>query len=215
MAVLIFANGDMLASGWLSPYLAQATMLLAADGGARHLQAIGQRPDVVIGDLDSFPAVLREEWRAASTEFVTHPEAKDETDLELALLYAAANYEDEILVFGGIGGRLDQTLANMLLLMHPQLRHRKIRYLTQYQQIWLVLDDTEIRGERGDLVSLIPLQGDVHVRSTSGLRWSLTDEVLTFGPARGLSNVMVDDIAAVSVRSGCLLCIHTSQLWER
>lgn len=215
VTVLIFANGDVVASDWLLPYLARASVVIAANGGARHLQAMDRRPDVVIGDLDSFPAQLRDAWGSASTEFVTHPEAKDETDLELALLYAVSNFDEEVLVFGGVGGRLDQTLANILLLMHPQLRHRQIRFLTEYQQIWLVRDDIEIHGKRGDLVSLIPLQGDVHVQTTSGLRWSLTDEVLAFGPARGLSNVMLGDVATVSVASGCLLCIHTSQLWER
>lgn len=215
MTVLIFANGDMVASDWVSPYLAQATVLIAADGGARHLLAVGQRPDIVIGDLDSFTEALQEEMQATETRFLTHPAAKDETDLELALLYATANFEDDILIFGAVGGRLDQTLANMLFLVHPRLRNRHIRFLTEHQQIWLVHDITEIRGRRGDLVSLIPLQGDVHVEATSGLRWSLMDEVLTSGPARGLSNVMIDDVATVKVRSGFLLCVHTSQLWER
>ncbi len=215
MSVLIFANGDMETTSWAKSYLAQASAVIAADGGASHLVALGVLPQVVIGDLDSFPAERRPEYEAAGVRFIEYPEAKDETDLELALLHAAAHYDEEIIIFGGIGGRLDQTLANVLLLMHPQLRDKDIRFLTEHQQIWLVQERARIEGEAGDTVSLIPFGGDVHVLSTTGLRWELRDELLSFGPARGLSNVMEDAIAEVCVASGYLLCVHTSQIWRR
>jgi thiamine pyrophosphokinase len=215
MTVLIFANGDMETRTWTRDYLARATAVIAADGGASHLAALDVLPQVVIGDLDSFPRERRREYEAAGVRFIEHPEAKDETDLELALLHAAAHYEEEIIIFAGIGGRLDQTIANVLLLMHPQLRNRDIRFLTEHQQIWLVHEQARIEGKAGDTVSLIPLGGDVHVLSTTGLRWELRDEQLSFGPARGLSNVMEDAVAEVRIASGYLLCVHTSQIWQR
>ena len=227
MTTLIFANGDMDgAADWIEPYLEEAATIIAADGGARHLRALGRWPDVVIGDLDSFPAGTREEYEAAGSRFIEHPAAKDETDLELALLYAAkrdgdaAAVEPEpILILAGLGGRLDQMFANVLLLMHPALRGRPIRFITEHQQIWLVgtdgPDTTEIAGQVDDTVSLIPLGGDVRVARTSGLKWALEDERLTFGPARGLSNVMVEEKAAVAVASGRLLVVHTDRNWKR
>lgn len=215
MPVLIFANGDMERTAWVTAHLQGATAIVAADGGARHLAALNVRPEIVIGDLDSFPVERRAEYEAAGTQFIEYPRAKDETDLELALLYVVVHYQEEIVILGGIGGRLDQTLANVLLLMHPQLRDRNIRFLTEHQQIWLVQGQTRIEGKAGDTVSLIPLGGDVHVLSTSGLQWRLYDETLSFGPARGLSNVMVEDVAEVQIASGHLLCVHTAQIWQR
>jgi len=71
-----------------------------------------------------------------------------------------------------------------------------------------VTNAAAIDGEIGDTVSLIPLGGDVHLQKTSGLQWPLVDEILTFGLARGVSNVMVQRQATISVVSGTLLCIH-------
>ena len=56
---------------------------------------------------------------------------------------------------------------------------------------------------------LFPLGGDVFVQATTGLQWRLADDWLTFGPARGVSNVMVQDVAEVVVGDGRLLCIHS------
>lgn len=215
MSVLIFANGDLEPSDWLTPHLDNATVIIAADGGAWHVLGHSKTPDVLIGDLDSLDTEVKERLMGKSTLIAAHEPDKDETDLELALLYATRNYEEEILVFGGLGGRLDQMFANILLLMHPELRERNISFKTRYQRIWLIAREATIEGEEGDTVSLIPLGGDVRVAATKGLRWALRDEVLTFGPARGVSNEMVDDTALVEIHSGHLLCVHTRQVWQR
>lgn len=215
MSVLIFANGDLQPSDWLKPYLDDAATIIAADGGARHVLGLSRIPDVLIGDLDSLAAGVKERLMSRSTLILRYEANKDETDLELALLHAAQNYDEEILVFGGLGGRLDQMFANILLLMHPDLRGRNISFKTRYQRIWLLADKAIIEGEEGDTVSLIPLGGDVRVAATEGLRWALQDEALAFGPARGVSNEMVDKTAVVHIHSGHLLCVHTRQEWQR
>lgn len=215
MSVLVFANGDLQPSDWVQPYLDQALAVIAANGGARHVLGLSHRPDVVIGDLDSLASGMQERLMDESTLVLSHSADKDETDLELALLYAAARYDEEILVFAGLGGRLDQMFANILLLMHPRLRGHEISFKTQYQRIWLIEAQATIKGQAGDTVSLIPLGGDVHVESTTGLRWPLRDELLAFALARGVSNEMLDEVASVSIGKGHLLCVHTQQVWQR
>ena len=81
--------------------------------------------------------------------------------------------------------------------------------------MWLIRDRTEINGKVGDTVSLIPLAGDVHMKHTDGLKWPLVDETLQFGPARGISNVMLAPTATVEISAGQLLCIHTDGDWRR
>jgi thiamine pyrophosphokinase len=210
MTVLIFANGEIEDVAWIRPYLATATAIMAANGGSRHLYALQHPPDVVIGDMDSLPGEIRAWLEAAGTHFVTHPTAKNETDLELALLFAVDAYPDDLLLFGLLGGRLDQTLANILLLTHPALKGHPIQALTAFERAWLVTAETEFRGQVGDLVSLIPVGGDAVILKTSGLKWPLDHEVLALGPARGISNVMTAEKATVSVSKGYVLCIHTT-----
>lgn len=215
MTVLVFANGDLHEKGWLTPYLEAASAIIAVDGGLGHLLDLDLFPQTLVGDLDSLPDGVQVELESRDVEVLEHPEEKDETDLELALLHAAASYDEEIVIVAGLGGRLDQMLANILLLVHPDLQDRSIRFQTEYQRIWLVGSHTQISGEPGDTVSLIPLGGDVHVRSSSGLRWPLDDDVLYFGPARGVSNEMLNEVASVSVASGHLVCVHTRKVWKR
>ncbi len=214
MSSLIFANGDLTPGQWLQSYLGQATRLIAANGGSRHLYQLKQPPDVIIGDLDSLPPPIRAWLKTAETQFISHPTEKDETDLELALLFAA-QFEQEILVFGALGGRLDQTLANILLLAHPGLRGHQVQLVEPYQRAWLAEEEVIINGRVGDTLSLIPMGGDVTIKQSKGLKWPLQNEILHFGPARGVSNLLVADKASVWVTNGRLLCIHTQQEWQR
>lgn len=212
MAVLIFANGECELGEWLRPHLETATVLLAADGGTHHLLKLGLRPHLIIGDLDSLDPAVLIELEQAGVEIRRYPRDKDETDLELVLLVAAATYPNQPMrILGGFGGRLDQGIANILLLAHPQLRGRDIQLVDSKQRAWLVYDQATISGEPGDTVSFIPLGGDVHIRQTVGLKWQLRDEWLHFGPARGVSNVLLASIAEVQVAEGVLLCVHIRQ----
>ena len=216
MSVLIFANGDILEVEWIRPYLLSApALVIAADGGSRHLLRLDHIPDVLIGDLDSLPQEAQE-WREADGVAVyVYPHDKNETDLELALLHAAIHYKDDIQIFGALGGRLDQTLANILLLAHPALAGRRVELVTEHQRAWLVTEPTEVRGEVGDRISLIPIGGDALVQETTGLRWPLSNELLSVGPALGVSNEMVAPLATITLASGTLLCIHTRREWDR
>ncbi len=211
MALLIFANGVLDEVEWIRPYLAQATAVWAADGGSQHLYRLNHLPNRVIGDMDSLPLAVRT-WLAENrVPFVQHPPEKDETDLELALLLAAEQSEADIWLFGLLGGRLDQTLANIFLLTHPALASKSVQLITPTERAWLVRQRTEIAGKVGDLVSLIPLAGDAHGVTAVGLQWPLQAETLRFGQARGVSNRLTAVNASVDIKSGLLLCIHTYQ----
>ncbi|MDJ0753179.1 MAG: thiamine diphosphokinase [Ardenticatenaceae bacterium] len=218
MPILLFANGDIENTAWLAKHLQSATAVIAVDGGARHLETYEKDPDVLIGDLDSLDPKTVQQLQARGTKIIQYPQAKDETDLELALLYAVnqSMWKDQpLFIFGVLGGRLDQTLANILLLAHPRLKDRHVRILEQHQQAWLVSDSTQIHGQIGDMVSLVPLGGSVEIERTMGLEWPLIKERLSFGPARGVSNRLTRSTATVKINSGQLLCIHTDRSWSR
>lgn len=207
MTVLVFANGDFEAGPWVEPYLSSATAVIAADGGLRHARALGLRPDVVIGDMDSLPPHSETELAAAG-RVVRFPREKDETDLELALAYAAEHNNEPIRILGATGGRFDHMLANILLLASPALAGRDVRAVGPHETIWLVTAWTEVVGQVGDIVSLIPVGGDAVVAATTGLLWALHNETLRFGQARGVSNELIAPRATVEVADGQLICVH-------
>lgn len=211
MRIIIFANGVMDdphadAVRWIAP----EDIIIAADGGTRHALDAGVAPQHIIGDLDSLGSETHVQLEAAGTVFHAHPPAKDETDLELALLWAAEQTPHTIVVLGALGGRPDQALANLLLLALPALEGREV-ILADNEWMIQCLRGGEalvLRGAPGDTVSLIPLGGDAHGVRTMGLAYPLRDETLHFGLARGVSNVMEEPVAAVKIESGKLWCFH-------
>jgi thiamine pyrophosphokinase len=207
---VIIANGGPPDRETARRHAAGADLLVAADGGAHHALALGLIPHVVIGDLDSLAEEEQARLRAGGTCFIVHPAAKDETDLELALLYAVERDADPIVVLGALGGRLDQTLANVLLLTMPALIGREVRLVDGAQTAFVVRDEATLSGQAGDTVSLIPLGGEARGITTSGLAYPLDDGTLPFGPALGVSNAMTALQARVQVRDGLLLCVHLS-----
>ena len=126
---VIIANGDPPDPEIARHYARQADLLLAADGGARHALELDLFPHAVVGDMDSLNEDHKRRLRASGARFLVHPTAKDETDLELALLYAVEQAADAIIVLAALGGRLDQTLANVLLLTLPSLVGRDVRLI--------------------------------------------------------------------------------------
>ena len=203
MHIIIVANGDSAPCD-----LSQASLVIAADGGARHALAWGRTPDVVIGDFDSLDADSRQKLEHAGARLIAYPARKDETDLELALLHAASLSPRRVTILAAWGDRPDHTLANVLLLLRPEFAGLDLRLIADSQEIRLVRDAVTLHGHPGDLVSLLPIERDAVGVSTSGLEYSLHNETLRLGSSRGVSNVMTAERAEVHMRSGLLLCLH-------
>jgi thiamine pyrophosphokinase len=206
---VIFANGRLPDPEAAKRLLKEGDYWIAADGGSRHALACGRAPDVLIGDLDSAPDVVREALDRAGTVTKSFPAEKDETDLELALRFAVREGYREILIIAGLGGRTDQTLANLSLLAGPDLRSCDVRIDDGREQAMLVGKKTLLRGAPGDTVSLLPWGQPAKGVSTGGLKFPLRRETLFPHRTRGVSNRMQSEQATISVEKGALLCIHT------
>ena len=214
--VVLFVNGDLPAPDRVRDQLTQDDILIAVDGGLRHLEGLGLTPDLIIGDLDSVDETQLQPYRKQGVEIRKFPTDKDETDLELAL-DAARNLDPQsIWVVAALGGRLDQTLANIYLLTRPDLASYDIRLVDGHTQVCLIRESAVIQGEIGQRVSLLPLNGPAEGVHTQGLHYPLINETLYPEKTRGLSNRMVSPTVTISLQSGLLLCIHeTTQLNER
>ncbi|HET92168.1 MAG TPA: thiamine diphosphokinase [Chloroflexi bacterium] len=212
MRAIIFVNGELTDPRGVRNLVRPDDLVIAADGGARHALSIGIAPHVLIGDIDSLSPDDRQRVAAARSRVIRFSSRKDETDLELALRHAADTGATEILILAALGGRLDQTIANLSLLALPELSGRDVRIVAGSQTAFLIRDgytDTIIEGQPGDTVSLLPWGGDAAGVTAVGLAWPLHEETLHFGPARGVSNVLQAQQARVRVRRGLLLCVVT------
>jgi thiamine pyrophosphokinase len=185
-------------------------LVIGADAGGLHAAALGLELDLLIGDFDSLDAESRTSLEAQGVEVKLFPAEKDETDLELALLEAVKRGAEHIVVLGTSGGRFDMVLASVLLLAHPALIDTRSEFWIDQQTARLIRSPgSDIRGHSGDTISLIPIGGDALGITTGNLRYPLNHETLTFGLARGISNLMDADIAHIALRNGLLLIVHT------
>ena len=192
--------------------LARAQLVIAADGGAAHVEAAGGQCDVIVGDQDSVRPETLDRARAAGADIRDFPTAKDATDGELALREALSRGATSITIVGALGGpRVDHLLANVALLAHPSLREVDAVIEDCRYRIWLVRGSSAWRGNPGDLVTLLAVAGDAHGVTTQGLRYALRDGTLRLGTSLGVSNEMKGTHAELSVANGSVLVIRGRQ----
>lgn len=210
MRAIVFCNGNIENYGVLARILRADDYLIGADGGTRHCIALGRLPHVIVGDLDSIEPHLLDELTNAGVLVERHPPVKDQTDLELAIERGLADGADEILLVGATGGRLDQTLANLLI---PAQRlwpaPVKLMQDNQIAQLLRGPDVLVLDGAAGDTVSLIPLSETVTGISYSGLEYPLERASLHIGSTRGVSNAMTGASATIEVETGMALVVHS------
>ena len=209
--VIIFANGEL-------PDLNKARLLLraddyiiCADGGTRHALALELQPHLIIGDMDSAEKEQLQALQKTDVALELFSHDKNETDLELAINRAMELKPEQILILAALGGRLDQTLGNIALLTDSRLSTFNVRLDDGVEEIFLCRAQAQVRGESGDLVSLIPWQGAVTGIRTKKLKWALNNESLSPDKTRGISNEMLGDTASISITSGLLLIVHRRQ----
>lgn len=205
---IIFINGVIAEYGPLRDVVRADDLLIAADGGARHALALGHTPHILVGDLDSVEAETVELLRARGTTIERHPAAKDQTDLELAIERAVREGAEEVILLGATGGRLDQTLANLLILAQRDWGI-PVQLLEGDQSAMLLRGPATlaVEGVPGSTLSVIPLSPQVTGIRYTGLEYPLENATLELGSTRGISNVLRSASATVQIDSGLLLVV--------
>ena len=196
-------------------WLDGADRVVAVNGGTAWLAALGRRPDLVVGDLDSADPALLAALRAEGVPIDEHPAAKDASDTELALTALAAAGAGEVVIIGALAGpRLDHQLANLMLLFNPGLEGiRDLRIIRGGTLVRAIHGAAQMTLEApvGAQVTLLPVGGDAMGVRTAGLRYPLRREMLGIGRSRGLSNIVVEQPASVALDRGSLLVIETQE----
>jgi thiamine pyrophosphokinase len=206
--ILIFANGELPNLNKARALIQQGDYIICADGGTRHVLAMDLKPDLIIGDMDSAEREQLQKLKDAEVSIELFPHDKDETDLELAINRAIELNPKQIMIVAALGGRLDQTIANITLLTDPQLSAFDVRLDDGVEEIFLCRDQVQVHGRPGDIVSLIPWGEAVAEVQTLHLKWPLRKETLYPDKTRGISNEMLGESASISIGSGSLLIVH-------
>src|SRR5262249_7408219 len=166
---LVFAGGDPVDEDVAARLPTGAATVVAADSGVEHALALGCTVDLVVGDFDSADPDAVDAAVTAGAEVRRYPQAKDKSDLELALDAAHERGASRLIVVGGAGGRLDHLLANMLLLASPSFADVEVEAMVGRARVTVIRRVARLTGSRGDLCSLFAVGGPARGMRTSGL----------------------------------------------
>lgn len=176
--------------------------VILADGGYQYKEKINY--DLIIGDFDSLGYVPDEE------HVMAFPVQKDDTDMMLAVKAGLEKGFDSFLLLGGVGGRLDHTIANIQTLAYLKSQGKHAMMIGDGQQIELLKNETRRLHcrERG-IVSVFAYGGMAKNVSIEGLLYEVSHVDLSADFPLGVSNHWNGQNATITVGEGSLLLILT------
>lgn len=176
--------------------------VIAADGGLAELALMGRRPDLVVGDFDSYGGPLPD-----GVPVVRHPVMKDDTDTALAVREALRRGAGRVLIYGGLGGRLDHTVANLQLLA-ALARQGVEGFLIGGRETVTAVCAAQVRFNASftGTVSVFAWGGEARVTET-GLLYGLDRATLRDDVPRGVSNEFTGREARVTVHAGTAMIL--------
>ncbi|MBT7650437.1 MAG: thiamine diphosphokinase [Opitutae bacterium] len=182
-------------------------LTVAVDSGWLACRSAGLLPDILIGDMDSCGETDLQNGIPTSVRVIIDSD-QNITDFQKALNLINSDYSPlEIVILGGFGKRTDHLLNNLSIVSGIQ---DDIIVVLDSGDEWIrrVTPSTsaEVRGMEGATISLIPQRINTVVHS-SGLKWELENEVLSWSYQFSQSNEFVSDFSKISVLSGALLII--------
>lgn len=204
MRCYIFSSAEIKSYDFISEYDLKNGFIICADGGYKHAEKLGIIPDVWLGDGDSLDGT-----EVYSKERIVFPTHKDSTDTDLAVDLALSRGYKDIVIFGGLGGRIDHEYANFCLLKKICDLGGNGVLVNEKNEIFIKKHGFELYPNNKKYISFFPFGGDVEDFSVSGLCYKAEKMKLECSKAQASSNCFgTEDKAIVSFSSGYVLVIR-------
>lgn len=190
-------------------FIPEDSFIIAADKGFETLQKNGIVPDLTVGDFDSLGYVPQ------SVNFLQSPAEKDDTDMLLAVREGIKRGYEKFILYGGIGGRIDHTFANIQTLAFLKENKASAVLFGEKTAVTLLKNET-IRfssAEKG-YISVFAYGEKAEGVTESGLKYSVRDATLLDSFPMGVSNEFVGTESEISVQDGRLLVVWQTDAEE-
>ena len=177
--------------------------IIAADGGLKKLNELGILPDHTVGDLDSLDKA------PDGDEFTLLPHVKDTTDTFEAVRIGSEHGCGEFHIYGGTGGRLDHTLANIQLAgMLSQRGQAAFIYGHGYVLTAVTNGKIKLPQRKSGFVSVFAHSDECAGVDIKGLMYETNAVTLKNNFALGVSNEFIGKEAEISVKHGTLIIYY-------
>ncbi len=182
--------------------------IISCDGASDFLYRHKVTPDYIIGDLDSIKPKTLSYYKNKKVIIKKNPD-QYKTDLEKALDLAISKKFKNISIIGFSGMRFDHSVNNLSILKR-YYKKANIRVYDNTFEMFIISKSAEFEYKKGDVISLIPLPEAKGVK-TSGLKYPLKNETLTFGKREGALNEATGDYVKIEIAKGELLVFRKSK----
>ena len=201
----IYIGGEVCAER-ISDRPDENAIVIAADAGYFNARACGVSPKLAVGDFDS----MDESGLPADVERIRVPAEKNETDTQLALSLALDMGAQEVVIIGGMSGRLDHTLSNLALL--EQLWSRGIPAILtdgNNRARFIRNSGTLLPRSHFRYFALLPADPIVKGVSVDGAKYPLKNAKLSRTNPYAVSNEIVGNCALIDVRRGGIWVVES------
>lgn len=180
--------------------------IICTDGGYDIALQQGISPDLLLGDFDSIQNELPE-----NIEIKRFKPEKDYTDLDLAMKTSVDLGFSNLEIIGGMGGRLDHTVANLQLLSHYDKYFNELIMLDGKNKCFIASSQKTkqfiIPQEKDSYLSLFSLSEQCTGISIQGAKYPLHNHTLTRNFPLGVSNEFTEKNTVISIKDGTLLIV--------
>lgn len=183
--------------------------VIAADAGFQVLEQNGIRIDMVIGDFDTLNFVPEH-----SNVIVLNRE-KDDTDMRAAVCEGIKAGYKTFHIYGGTGGRIEHTIANMQLLTELSSNGRQGFLFGRDYIITALTNGTfDFPANLSGFISIFSHSDKAEGVCLKGLKYELQNAVLANTYPLGVSNEFMGEKSSISVTKGTLLIVFPIEAKE-
>lgn len=205
---IVIFGGGILDSIFLEA-LSGDEYVIGVDQGAHWLLAHGVVPDIAIGDFDSVSGEELANIKKKIQQVNEFPPEKDFTDMELAVEHAIEQSPQDVVIWGGIGSRMDHTVGTMHLLQKFLEKNIPARMRDRTNEVSLLRDRGVIPLSGAyRYVSLLPVTDSIVVTLT-GFRYSVSKQKITRGQTMGLSNELSKKEGSIVLHEGVAFVVRS------
>ncbi len=206
---VIIGAGDISVS---SIPLKEEDLVIAADGGYVYCKMLGIVPDIILGDLDSVEEEdareIAEIYKQDPERVVLLPSEKDDTDTLAAIRVGLSEGCKQFLIYGGQGGRLEHTIANIQCLKFLK-EQGAVGYLMDGTGMVLVAQNETVRfkKEMEGYLSLFAMDAKAEGVTIRNMKYELDNAVITNSFPVGVSNEFIGEEGEITVKEGTVCII--------
>lgn len=205
MKAFIYGGGEILADNIIEKPQKE-DLVIAADSGYLNARAMGERVDILVGDLDSLGSASV----PSGIELIKLECEKDCTDTQAAIDIALERGCDDIVIIGGMGTRLDHTLSSVCILSDMKARGVHCYITNGYNRVRYLENDSLLVPRTGyKYLSLVALDKVCKGVSAEGCKYPLKNAKIFRNNQFAVSNEIEGNIALISVKKGALLVIES------